>query len=141
MELVEIFRNLNSLNVPEATKTAIKNHGGGYINHKIYWESLAPQKEENTDLAREIIRTFSSLDEFKKLFSDLALKQFGSGWAWLVLNNKQLEIMTTPNQDSPLSVGKIPLLTLDVWEHAYYLKYQNRRAEHIENWWNVLKFF
>jgi len=142
MELTEIFRNLNTLNVPEATKNAIRNSGGGYINHKIYWESLAPKKDENTDLAREIIKSFSSLDEFKKLFSDIALKQFGSGWAWLVRTPEgKLKMYSLPNQDSPYTFGDTPIFNLDVWEHAYYLKYQNRRAEYIENWWNVLKFF
>ncbi len=142
MELTEIFKNLNSLNVPEPTRAAIKNQGGGYINHKIFWESLSPQKEVDEGLKQEIIDTFGSLEEFKKQFSELALKQFGSGWAWLVRGaDGKLKIYSLPNQDSPYTLGDTPIFNLDVWEHAYYLKYQNRRAEWIENWWNVLKFF
>jgi len=116
--------------------------GGGYINHKIFWESLSPQKETDENLKQEIVETFGSLEEFKKQFSELALKQFGSGWAWLVRGNDgKLKIYSLPNQDSPYTLGDTPIFNLDVWEHAYYLRYQNRRAEWIENWWNVLKFF
>jgi Fe-Mn family superoxide dismutase len=137
----EILKNLNSLQVDEKDRTAIKNQGGGYLNHKIFWEIMSPQKEVDQSLKDEIERTFGSLEEFKKLFTEVATKQFGSGWAWLVRDeNGSLKIYSLPNQDSPLTLGHTPIFCLDVWEHAYYLKYQNRRAEYIENWWNVLKF-
>lgn len=136
----EILKNLNSLSVDEKDRTAIKNQGGGYLNHKIFWEVMAPQKEADQDLKDEIIKAFGSPEEFKKLFSEVATKQFGSGWAWLVRDeNGDLKTYSLPNQDSPLTLGHTPIFCLDVWEHAYYLKYQNRRAEYIENWWNVLK--
>lgn len=137
----EILKNLNSLQVDEKDRTAIKNQGGGYLNHKIFWEIMSPQKEVDQSLKDEIERTFGSLEEFKKLFTEVATKQFGSGWAWLVRDeNGSLKIYSLPNQDSPLTLGHTPIFCLDVWKHAYYLKYQNRRAEYIVNWLNVLKF-
>lgn len=136
----EILINLSSIQVDEKDIVTIKNHGGGYLNHKIFWESMSPKKEEDQDLKDKIIRTFGSQEEFKKLFSEVAVKQFGSGWAWLVKDgNGDLKVYSLPNQDSPLTMGHTPIFCIDVWEHAYYLKYQNRRAEYIENWWNVLK--
>lgn len=136
----EIIANLNALDVDEATRTAIKNHGGGVVNHTFFWNIMGPKKEIDKKLVNEIKSTYGSIDEFKKKFTEAALSRFGSGWAWLVKHQDgQLEICSTANQDSPLSSGHTPIIAIDVWEHAYYLKYQNRRAEYIENWWNVLK--
>ena len=136
-----LLKNLPKLDMAEPDKNMLKNNGGGHVNHIAYWETLSPKKEINAKLVEEIVGTFSSLEEFKKIFSDLALTRFGSGWAWLVRNNEgKLEASSTPNQDSPHLNGHTPIFCIDVWEHAYYLKYQNRRAEYIENWWNVLKF-
>jgi superoxide dismutase, Fe-Mn family len=137
----EIIVSLNK--IPEDIRQAVRNHGGGYVNHCFFWEILAPAKGQKVsgNLAKAIDKKFGSFDEFKKKFSEAALNRFGSGWAWLVLNKeKELEIMSTSNQDSPLSEGKIPLLTIDVWEHAYYLKYQNRRADFVEAFWNVVNW-
>lgn len=140
MSAEEILKNLNTLEVEEKDGIAIKNHGGGYLNHKIFWESMAPKKEIDTALVEEIKKTFGSVEEFKKLFTEAAMKQFGSGWAWLVIDEKgALKIYSLPNQDSPYTFGHTPVFCLDVWEHAYYLQYQNRRAEYVEKWWNVLK--
>jgi Fe-Mn family superoxide dismutase len=136
----ELFRNFATLQMSDADKTTLRNNGGGYINHNLFWEIMGPKKEVNEKLLEEIIQAFGSVDEFKKLFTEAALNQFGSGWAWLVRDeNGKLQIYSTPNQDSPYLKGHTPIICLDVWEHAYYLKYQNRRAEYIESWWNVLK--
>lgn len=136
----EIIRNSNNLKVDEKDRAAIKNQGGGYLNHNIFWQVMGPKKEPDQKLIEEIAKTFSSLETFKKLFTETAVKHFGSGWAWLVKDeNSTLKVYSLPNQDSPLTLGHTPIFCLDVWEHAYYLKYQNRRAEYIENWWNVLK--
>jgi Fe-Mn family superoxide dismutase len=136
----ELFRNFVTLQMSDADKTILRNNGGGYVNHNLFWEIMGPKKEVDEGLSKEIIQTFGSVDEFKKLFTEAALNQFGSGWAWLVRDeNGKLQIYSTPNQDSPYLKGHTPIICLDVWEHAYYLKYQNRRAEYIENWWNVLK--
>ena len=136
----EIVKNLNTLEVSEEDRKKIRNHGGGFINHSLFWEMMAPKKEVNEKLSADIVTTFGSLEEFKKLFTTAATSQFGSGWAWLVTDeNNQLKVYGTANQDSPLTLGHTPLIALDVWEHAYYLKYQNRRGDYIENWWNVLK--
>jgi superoxide dismutase, Fe-Mn family len=137
----EIIADLQ--NVPEEIRGAVKNHGGGYINHNFFWEILAPAKGQRVSgsLAKAIDKKFGSFDEFKKKFNEAALNRFGSGWAWFVVNsNKELEIMSTANQDSPLTEGKTPLLTIDVWEHAYYLKYQNKRADFVEAFWNVVNW-
>ncbi len=140
MSIEEILQNIKTLAVDEADRTAIQNNGGGYINHKLFWEIMGPEKEVNESLVEKINETFGSIDEFKKLFSDTAAKCFGSGWAWLVSDSDgNLEIYSTPNQDSPLMQGHTPIIGLDVWEHAYYLKYQNKRPDYIENWWNALK--
>ena len=146
----ELVASLNSLEVDDATRLAIRNHGGGVVNHNFFWQIMGhvspkahrggPKKEIDEKLVEEIKTTFGSIDEFKKQFSDVALKHFGSGWAWLVHDRDgKLQIYSTANQESPLTLGHTPLITIDIWEHAYYLKYQNRRAEYIENWWNVLK--
>ena len=140
MDLKEIMRNLNSLNIPDADKTALKNHGGGHLNHSLFWEIMDPQNPPDTRLVEEIITTFTSMEKFKEEFSTSAANRFGSGWAWLVRNEQgTLQIYSTANQDSPYLQNHTPVLGLDVWEHAYYLKYQNKRPEYIENWWKVIK--
>lgn len=140
MKLEDIFRNLDSIDVADEDKGPLKNHGGGYINHKLFWEIMGPEKEIDDDLLTEIADEFGSVETFKSEFTKAAMGQFGSGWAWLAKGSDgKMKVYSLPNQDSPLTLGDTPILCLDVWEHAYYLKYQNRRAEFIENWWNVLK--
>ena len=139
-KLEDLLRELPSLPVEEADRTALKNHGGGHLNHSLFWQIMGPQKEIDEELTEEIKKTFSSVEEFKKIFTQVAVTQFGSGWAWLARDESGgLKIYSLPNQDSPYLKNHTPLIGLDVWEHAYYLKYQNRRAEYIENWWNILK--
>lgn len=140
MKVEDLLKNLDK--IPESVRTAIKNHGGGHANHSLFWTLMKPKGggEPKGDLKKEIEKTFMSFADFRKLFSDVAKTRFGSGWAWLVSNKGKLEVYNLPNQDSPLSEGKTPILTLDVWEHAYYIKYQNRRAEYIEAWWNVVNW-
>jgi len=140
LPLAELLQNLNTLKVDEADRSAIRNHGGGHANHSFFWQLMGPEKQIDENLQKEIIRTFDSLELFKEKFTQSALARFGSGWAWLVRNSEgKLEIYSTTNQDSPYMQGHTPLIGLDVWEHAYYLKYQNRRPEYITSWWNVLK--
>ena len=135
-----IIKNLASSGLNEADQTAFRNNGGGYINHALFWQIMGPKKEIDDALVKEITKTFGGAEKFKEQFSDVATKRFGSGWAWLVRDNKgKLQIYSTANQDSPYLTGDEPIICLDVWEHAYYLKYQNRRPEYIENWWSVLK--
>jgi len=127
--------------IPEPQKTVIKNSGGGFYNHNQYWSTLSPkpQKAPTANLMRAINATFGSLDNLKSMFSGTAAKLFGSGWTWLVKDrNSAIEIITTQNQDSPITLSYRPILALDLWEHAYYLKYQNRRADYIEAWWNLV---
>jgi superoxide dismutase, Fe-Mn family len=137
----EIIAGINS--VPEDIRMAIRNNGGGAVNHTFFWSVIGPKAggEPVGPVAEAIAKEFGAFKAFKEKFSDAATTQFGSGWAWLVLNaEKRLEVMKTPNQDSSLSVGKKPLLAVDVWEHAYYLKYQNRRPEYIEAFYNVINW-
>ncbi|MCO4339147.1 superoxide dismutase [Staphylococcus agnetis] len=134
----ELIANVDQL--PEDKKTAVRNNGGGHFNHSLFWQFLSPDAEEKGEVVDKIKEQWGSLDAFKKEFSDKAAARFGSGWAWLVVNNGQLEIVTTANQDSPLSEGKAPILALDVWEHAYYLKYQNKRPDYISTFWNVVNW-
>lgn len=134
----EIVANLDS--VPENIQTAVRNNGGGHLNHSLFWELLTPNSEEKGTVVDKIKEQWGSLDEFKKEFGDKAAARFGSGWAWLVVNNGKLEIVTTPNQDNPITEGKTPILGLDVWEHAYYLKYQNKRPDYISAFWNVVNW-
>jgi Fe-Mn family superoxide dismutase len=141
LELEEILKNLNQL--PEEMKTAVRNNGGGHYNHTLFWEIMKPNGggEPGGRLKEEIEKNFGSFEEFKKLFSETAIKHFGSGWAWLVItSDKKLKVYSMLNQDSPLMNGDIPIMGLDVWEHAYYLKYQNRRAEYVEAWWHVVNW-
>jgi len=129
--------------VPEKVRTAVRNFGGGHYNHTLYWNCIKPGGggEPTGDLARAISRKFGSFAEFKDRLTAAAIRQFGSGWAWLVKTRRgDLEIVATSNQDCPLSQGQTPLLTVDVWEHAYYLKYQNRRSEFVTAWWNVVNW-
>ena len=137
----DLLRNLNS--VPEDIRTTVRNHGGGHVNHTMFWQIMAPKAggEPSGPLADEIRKTFGSFDEFKTKFNDAGAKQFGSGWAWLVRgNDSKLQIISTPNQDSPLSQGLWPILGNDVWEHAYYLKYKNARPDYLKAWWNVVNW-
>jgi Fe-Mn family superoxide dismutase len=127
--------------VPDDIKTAVRNNGGGHANHSLFWSVIGPDKGGKPDgkLADAIDRDFGSFDSFMERFADAAATRFGSGWAWLVKDNAgKLQVLSTPNQDSPLMDGKLPLLGLDVWEHAYYLKYQNRRPEYIAAFWNIV---
>ena len=128
--------------VPEAIRTVVRNNGGGHANHSLFWSLMAPNAggAPGGGLATAIDSKFGSFDVFKEKFAAAAMGRFGSGWAWLVLDDSALSIQSTPNQDTPVMEGKYPLLGLDVWEHAYYLKYQNRRAEYIGAWWNVVNW-
>jgi len=138
----EILSNLE--NISEQIKQAVINNGGGFYNHTFFWSILSKDKpfNESSEIGQEIIKKFGSYDEFKVKFSDAAATQFGSGWAWLVIDkpSKQLEITKTSNQNSPISEGKIPLIAIDIWEHAYYLKYQNQRPKYIEAFFNVINW-
>lgn len=136
----ELLGNLDSLKIEEADKTAIRNHGGGHVNHSLFWKILDPANQKDEKLVSDITATFGSVEDFRKQFTEVATKIFGSGWAWLAKDESgKLHIHGLPNQDSPYLHNHTPIIGLDVWEHAYYLKYQNRRPEYIENWWKVLK--
>lgn len=128
--------------VPEAIRTAVRNNAGGHANHSLFWQVMAPNAggEPTGELAAAINETFGSFAAFKEKFAAAAATRFGSGWAWLVKSGGKLEVMSTPNQDSPLMDGKTPLLGLDVWEHAYYLNYQNRRPDYVTAFWNVVNW-
>ncbi|EST89851.1 superoxide dismutase [Vagococcus lutrae] len=128
--------------VPEDIRTAVRNNGGGHANHTFFWEIMAPNAggEPTGEIKEAIDKTFGSFDQFKTDFAAAATGRFGSGWAWLVVNDGKLEIMSTPNQDSPLTEGKTPVLGLDVWEHAYYKKYSNVRPDYIKAFWNVVNW-
>ncbi|MDW8319621.1 MAG: superoxide dismutase [Anaerolineae bacterium] len=139
--LLELLADLNS--VPEAIRTAVRNHGGGHVNHTLFWEIMGPNAggEPSGALADAIAAKFGSFESFKDQFTKAAMGVFGSGWAWLSLDaNGELVLSTTPNQDTPISAGLIPLMGVDVWEHAYYLKYQNLRGEYLKAWWNVVNW-
>jgi len=127
--------------IPETVRMAVRNNGGGHVNHSLFWTLLKKDVPFAGKAAEAITANFGSFEEFKKQFSDAAANRFGSGWAWLVVNSdKQLEILSTANQDSPLTDGKTPILAVDVWEHAYYLKYQNRRPEYLEAFFHVINW-
>ena len=136
-EVKEILSNPSK--IPAEIKTAVINHGGGYYHHSFFWTILKKKVEFKGEIAEAIKKKWGSFDNFKEEFSKAALTVFGSGWAWLVYD-KGIEIIQTKNQDCPLSLGKVPLLGIDVWEHAYYLKYQNRRAEYIENFFKIINW-
>ncbi|NBI06371.1 superoxide dismutase [Senegalia massiliensis] len=137
----DLLKSIDTL--PEDIKTAVRNNGGGFYNHSIFWKAMSPNgggKPEG-ELLEKIEKAFDSFDKFKEDFTNAAKTRFGSGWAWLILkDNGELEVVSTPNQDSPVMEDKKVLLGLDVWEHAYYLKYQNKRPDYIEAWWNVVNW-
>ncbi|HEX4154204.1 MAG TPA: superoxide dismutase [Acidobacteriaceae bacterium] len=136
----ELLKNLSS--VPEDVRTTVRNNGGGHVNHTMFWQIMKPGGggDPTGSIEQQIRADFGSFEDFKKKFNEAAAKQFGSGWGWLVWKGGKLEIITTPNQDSPLSQGLYPILGNDVWEHAYYLKYNNRRPEYLAAWWNVVNW-
>ncbi|MBA4149689.1 MAG: superoxide dismutase [Verrucomicrobia bacterium] len=140
LSIEEIIRNLDK--VPEKVRTKVRNNGGGHLNHALFWQMMKKNGggEPKGELADAIQKSFGSYENFQERLSDAGAKQFGSGWAWLVLDGRDLKVESTPNQDNPLSQGKIPLLGIDVWEHAYYLKYQNRRADYISAFYNVINW-
>ena len=138
-DIEEVIKGLNS--VPEDIKTAVRNNGGGHYNHSLFWQMLTPDAAEANGEVKDAIESkFGSLDAFKEKFEAAGAGQFGSGWAWLVVNNGELEIVGTPNQDNPITDGKTPILGVDVWEHAYYLKYQNKRPEYLKAFWNAVNW-
>ncbi len=137
----DLIRRINE--VPESIRTAARNNGGGHINHTMFWQIMKPNGggEPTGDLASAIQKTFGSFDQFKAAFNDAGVKRFGSGWAWLVFDKSgNLQVISTANQDSPFMDGLYPVMGNDVWEHAYYLKYQNRRADYLNAWWNVVNW-
>ena len=138
--LDDLMRGINS--VPEAVRTAVRNNGGGHWNHSLFWQLMGPGKggEPTGKLADAIKSAFGDFNKFKEQFAAAGAGRFGSGWAWLVNDGGKLSITSTPNQDNPLMEGKTAILGLDVWEHAYYLKYQNRRPDYITAWWNVVNW-
>jgi superoxide dismutase, Fe-Mn family len=137
----EILTNLDAL--PDAVKERVRNNAGGHFNHTLFWQMMSPQGggKPSEIIAAQLNKWFGSFEEFKTLFDKAAISRFGSGWAWLCLTpEKKLVIVSTPNQDTPLAQGLFPILALDVWEHAYYIKYRNRRAEYITAWWDVINW-
>jgi Fe-Mn family superoxide dismutase len=141
LPIEELMRRINE--VPENVRTAVQNNGGGHVNHSMYWQIMKPNGggQPAGPLADAINQAFGSFDNFKTQFNDAGTKRFGSGWAWLVLNQGgQLQVTSTANQDSPFMQGLFPVMGNDVWEHAYYLKYQNRRPEYLAAWWNTLNW-
>lgn len=137
----DLLMNLEDL--PAEIKTAVRNNGGGFVNHTLFWEGLSPSGggEPKDEVAAAITKQFGSFNEFKEVFSESAKTQFGSGWAWLVMDGDgDLQVYSTPNQDSPLLEDETPLLGLDVWEHAYYLKYQNKRPDYVTAFWEVVNW-
>ena len=141
LSLVDLLTGLDS--VPEAIRTAVRNNGGGHFNHSMFWQSMSPKGggAPKGSLAKAIDAEFGSFDDFKQQFSKAAGTRFGSGWAWLsVDSDSKLVVTSTPNQDNPVMAGNIPLLGIDVWEHAYYLNYQNRRPDYITAWWDVVNW-
>ena len=136
--IIELISDLDA--VPEEIRGAVRNNGGGHANHSLFWSIMGPGKggEPSGPLAEAINSTFESLDNFKEAFTKAGMTRFGSGWAWLSVSNGSLEVTSTPNQDSPIMDGNTPIIGCDVWEHAYYLKYQNLRPDYINAWWSVV---
>ena len=140
-KIEDVLRKLAS--VPEAVRTAVRNNGGGHANHTLFWQMIAPggANKPGSGLAKEIDTAFGSFDAFVEKFSNAAMTRFGSGWAWLALDgDRKLQVYSTANQDSPYMEGHLPLLGLDVWEHAYYLLYQNRRADYVKAFWSIVNW-
>jgi len=137
----ELLRNLSA--IPEDIRTAVRNNGGGHVNHTMFWKIMKPKGggEPSGKIADVIKKTFGSFKDFQTKFNDAGAKQFGSGWVWLAAKpSGEVQIITTPNQDNPISQGLFPIMGNDVWEHAYYLKYNNRRPEYLQAWWNVVNW-
>ena len=136
----EVVENLSQL--PEDKRGPVRNNGGGHLNHSMFWESMSPDGggEPEGELADAINEAFGSFEDFKGKLKDAGVGQFGSGWAWLVYDGSGVAVVSTPNQDNPVTDGKTPLVGVDVWEHAYYLKYQNKRPDYIDAWWNVVNW-
>lgn len=140
MDINDVIKNIND--VPENMRTAVRNHGGGHSNHTFFWQIMGPKSggHPTGEISKAIDRAFGSFDKFKEELTNTGLNRFGSGWAWLLLNNGKLEIYSTANQDSPLMENKTPILGVDVWEHAYYKKFGPARGEYIAAWWNVVNW-
>jgi Fe-Mn family superoxide dismutase len=136
----EVIKNLSQ--IPDDKRTAVRNNGGGHLNHTLFWESMSPDGggEPDGELAQAIDDAFGSFGDFQEKMKEAGVNQFGSGWAWLVHDGSGLAVVSTPNQDNPITDGKAPLLGVDVWEHAYYLKYQNKRPDYIDAWWNTVNW-
>ena len=136
----ELIKNLDA--IPEDVRAVVRNSGGGHVNHTMFWQIMKPQGggEPAGAVAEQIKADFGDFETFKKQFNETTAKQFGSGWGWLIYKGGKLAIVTTPNQDNPISQGSYPILGNDVWEHAYYLKYQNKRPEYLANWWNTVNW-
>jgi Fe-Mn family superoxide dismutase len=136
----QILRQIDT--VPQAIRTAVRNNGGGHYNHSMFWVIMGPKAggQPKGELAKAIETAFGSFDEFQKQFTNSAMTRFGSGWAWLIHNHGKLAIESTANQDCPLMKGQVPIIGIDVWEHAYYLKYQNKRADYVKAWWSVVNW-
>ena len=134
----ELIKNLNKM--PEDIKKAVRNHGGGHLNHSFWWPLLKKDIEFKGEVSKAIEKEFGSYDKFKELFSNAALGIFGSGWAWLVLNNKKLEILTTPNQDNPLTEEKISILGIDMWEHSWYIKHNANKSAYVQDFFHVINW-
>ncbi len=140
LPIEELIQNLDK--VPENIRTKVRNNAGGHANHSLFWTIMTPLSgsKPSSELESKLLSTFTDMETFKSNFTEAATGVFGSGWAWLTLKNGELTIETTPNQDSPFMSGSTPLLGLDVWEHAYYLQYENRRPEYVQAWWNIVNW-
>jgi superoxide dismutase, Fe-Mn family len=136
----ELVKNLSA--IPEDIRGVVRNNGGGHVNHTMFWSIMKPGGggEPTGKIGEQIKKDFGTFEDFKKLFNETTAKQFGSGWGWLVIEGGKLKIVTTPNQDNPMTNGQYPILGNDVWEHAYYLKYNNRRPEYLAAWWNTVNW-
>jgi Fe-Mn family superoxide dismutase len=139
-DVVDVLKDLSSL--PDDKQAPVRNNGGGHYNHSLFWQMMSPDSggEPGGDVASAITDAFGGFDDFKTQFKEAGVNRFGSGWAWLVHDGSGLAVVSTANQDSPVSDGQTPLLGCDVWEHAYYLKYQNKRPDYIDAWWNVVNW-
>ena len=140
-KIEDLLKNLEDL--PEQIRRSVRNNGGGYYNHTLYWNIMTPggSNKPSGKLLEALINEFGTLEELKDIFTTEAIIRFGSGWAWISVDaNNDIEVFSTPNQDNPLLLGQTPLIGIDVWEHAYYLNYQNKRPEYVKNWWNIINW-